>query len=295
MGRAKDIIVKPIAARDANRIVKALHYSGKVVRNSQVHLGVFLGGKCGGALQFGPSLDKRKMLGLVEGTKWNEFIELNRMALADWLPRNGESRAIAVSMRLLRRAYPGLKWVVSFADATQCGDGTIYRASGFVLTGIKINNQLWRAPTGETFNDTSIRPGIGGSKERQRPADVFSRTSLTDGRSKQQQAAAIISRTTTTKGKHILNSGASSMAAFKEAGWQPLPGFQLRYIYFLDPAARERLTVPIIPFSEIEKRGAGMYRGKPRAGSIASDALANQAGKGGATPTPALQTNGRRT
>lgn len=268
MGRAKEIIVKPIAAKDAIRIIKALHYSGKVVQNSQVHFGVFLDGKCGGALQFGPSLDKRKMLGLVEGTRWNEFIELNRMALADWLPRNGESRAIAVAMRLLRRSYPWLRWVVSFADATQCGDGMIYRASGFVLTGIKVNNQVWQAPDGERF----------------------SRTSLTDGRSKRQQqrAAGIISRTTTTKGKHILNSGASSMRAYKEAGWEPLLGFQLRYIYFLDPTARERLTVPIIPFSEIEKRGAGMYLGKPRAGSIASDAPASQAGEGGATPTSAL-------
>ena len=292
MGRAKDIQIRPIAATDANRVVRALHYSGKVVNNSQVHFGVFLDGKCGGALQFGPSLDKRKLIGLVAGTQWNEFIELNRMALADWLPRNGESRAISVAMRLLRKHYPWLQWVVSFADATQCGDGTIYRASGFVLTGIKKNDQVWEAPTGEVFNDTSIRPGIGGEREREREraAKVFSRTSLTDGRSKQQQqqAAAILSRTTTTKGKHILNSGASSMKAFKEAGWRPKPGFQLRYLYFLDPAARERLTVPIIPFDEIEKRGAGMYRGRPRAGSKNGVAACDQQVEGGSIPTPAL-------
>ena len=291
MGRAKDILVKPIAARDANRIIRALHYSGKVVQNSQVHFGVFLDGKCGGALQFGPSLDKRKMLGLVEGTLWNEFIELNRMALADWLPRNGESRAIATALRLLKRQYPHLKWVVSFADGCQCGDGTIYRAAGFVLTGIKRNNQLWRAPSGEQFTSHACRNVDHHTKEHARAVRVFSRTSLTDGRSKQQQqqAAAIVSRTTTTtKGKHILNSGASSMAAFKQAGWEPIPGFQLRYIYFLDPTARDRLTVPIIPFSEIGNRGAGMYRGKPRVGSVGSDTSAVQAGEGGATPTPTL-------
>lgn len=267
LGRAKDIIVKPISSRDANRIVRALHYSGKVVNNSQVHLGVFLDGACGGALQFGPSLDKRKLVGLVGGTLWNEFIELNRMALADWLPRNGESRAIAVAMRLLRKTYPWLKWVVSFADGCQCGDGTIYRASGFVLTGIKRNDQVWQAPGGETF----------------------SRTSLTDGRSKrQQQAVAVISRTTTTKGKHILNSGASSMRAFKDAGWTPKPGYQFRYVYFLDPSARQRLTVPIIPFSEIERRGAGMYRGKMRVRSVGSDTSGDQPEEGGANPTRTL-------
>jgi hypothetical protein len=165
VGDAKRIIVKPISAQDANRIVRQLHYSGKVVNNSQLHLGVFLDGKCGGAMQFGPSLDKRKMLGLVTGTLWNEFIELNRMAFADWLPRNGESRALGYAFRFIRKHYPHIKWIVSFADGTQCGDGTIYRASGFVLTGIKENNQIWEAPTGETFNDTSIRPGIGGERE----------------------------------------------------------------------------------------------------------------------------------
>lgn len=292
MATAKDLIVKPISAADARRIICAIHYSGKVVNNSQVHLGVFLSDKCGGAMSFGPSLDKRKIVGLVAGTGWNEFIELNRMAFADWLPRNGESRCIGYAMRWLRKTYPHLKWVVSFADATQCGDGTIYRASGFALTGLKRNSQIWEAPNGETFNDTSIRPGIGGARARARAAKAtFSRMSLTDGRPKQQQqqAVSILSRTTVTKGAHILNSGASSMAAFKAAGWKPKEGFQLRYLYFLDPTARARLTVPILPFSEIDQQGAGMYRGQKRAGSSATAAPVIQTGEGGGNPTPALQ------
>lgn len=58
MGDAKRLVVQPISAADAGRIVKSLHYSRKVVNNSQLHLGVFLDGRCGGAMQFGPSLDK---------------------------------------------------------------------------------------------------------------------------------------------------------------------------------------------------------------------------------------------
>ena len=80
------------------------------------------------------------------------------------------------------------------------------------------------------------------------------------------------------------------MRAFKEAGWKPKTGFQLRYIYFLDPTARDRLTVPILPFSEIDRRGAGMYRGKPRARSADSGTPGVQSGGGGATPTRALLT-----
>jgi hypothetical protein len=297
MASAKDLIVKPISAADANRIVKSLHYSGKVVQNSQLHLGVFLNGRCGGAMQFGPSLDKRKIQPLVSGTLWNEFLELNRMAFADWLPRNSESRCIAYAMRWIRKTYPHIKWIVSFADGTQCGDGTIYRASGFVLTGIKENDQIWQAPSGEVFNDTSIRPGIGGERERERERERESVSSSRERRSptaaasvsKQGQSRySVVSRTTMTKANNILDTGASSMKAFKDAGWKPLPGFQLRYIYFIDPTARERLTVPIIPFSEIARRGAGMYRGKPRAGSAGSGTPPIQGGRGGATPTPAL-------
>jgi hypothetical protein len=273
VGEAKRLEVRPISASDANRIVKALHYSKKVVNNSQLHLGVFLDGKCGGAMQFGPSLDKRKIQPLVRGTLWNEFIELNRMAFADWLPRNGESRCLGYAMRWIRKTYPHIKWVVSFADGTQCGDGTIYRASGFVLTGIKENNQIWEAPEGK----------------------VFSRTSVTDGRSKQQQqqqAKAVISRTTTTKGGHICETGASSMKKYKESGWKPKSGFQLRYVYFIDQDARKRLTVPVLPFSEIDRLGAGMYKGKARERSADSGTPGNQSGRGGAIPTRSLQTPG---
>lgn len=250
MGEAKRLEVKPIASSDANRIVRELHYSHKVVNNSQLHLGVFLDGKCGGAMQFGPSLDKRKVQTLVRGTLWNEFIELNRMAFADWLPRNGESRCIAFAMRWIRKNYPQIKWVVSFADGAQCGDGTIYRASGFVLTSIKKNTSLWAGPDGSVIADATVK----------------------------------------TNPLRTATNGGASMRAYKEAGFRPIPGFQLRYVFFIDPTARQRLTVPILPFSEIERQGAGMYRGKQvsRARSIDVDAAGDQPAEGGSTPTLAL-------
>lgn len=304
MAGAKDIILKFIDYKSANAAVKKWHYSGKVVNNSVLHIGVFINDRLGGVMQFGSPLDKRKVLPLVRDTKWNDMLELNRMAFSDLLPRNSESRAISVAMRLIKKHYPNIEWVLSFADGTQCGDGTIYRASGFVLTGIKKNTQIWVAPSGNIFqgnsasgvsncnikhaeamaevrkglifNNTSLRLGIGGKRERERPARVFSRITPTDHKSKRQrqQANDIVCRTSMTKANNILETGASSMKVFKDAGWKPLEGFQLRYIYFLNQSARDRLTVPIIPFSEIEKRGAGMYKGKKRGGSADDGTLA---------------------
>lgn len=285
MGDAKNIVLRPIPAQEANELVKRVHYSGKVVQNSQLHIGVFYNGKLEGAMQFGPSLDKRKIQGLVSDTAWHEFIELNRMAFSDILPRNSESRALSIAMKLLRKYAPQVKWVVTFADGTQCGDGTIYRAAGFVLTAIKENDQIWEAPAGARF----------------------SRTSLTDNRSKNEQSKAQrLCRVTATKGQNIIHSaslrpgigaigcaartgGASSMKVYKEAGFVPLSGHMLRYIYFIDPTYRARLTVPELPYSEIERRGASMYKGKPGGGGEIDNAPQSNEETGGASPTRPLE------
>ena len=142
MGRAKEILVKVIPAKIANEFVKKHHYSGKVVPNSNLHFGCFLDDKLHGVMSYGTSMDKRKILPLVDGTLWNEMLELNRMAFDDYLPKNSESRCIAISIKLLKKNAPHIKWILSYSDGTQCGDGTIYRASGFELTGLKENKTI---------------------------------------------------------------------------------------------------------------------------------------------------------
>ena len=227
MATAKDITLKPIPANIANKVIKRLHYSGKVVNNSQLHIGVFLGGILHGAMQFGPSLDKRKIQGLVAGTKWHEFLELNRMAFDDTLPRNSESRAIAVAMKIIKKHAPQVKWVISFADATQCGDGTIYRASGFVLTGITENKNLAMLKDGTVIHKMTLESNPLRSDYAK------------------------------------INVGKNDFSNYlTKKGAKRLSGFQLRYIYFIDKSYRKRLTVPEIPFERIREMGAAMYKGR---------------------------------
>ena len=230
MASAKEIKVKVIPSKIANDFVRKHHYSGKVQQNSSIHFGVFLHNVLHGVLSYGNPIDKRKVIGLVKDTKWNEFLELNRMALDKYLPTNSESRSLSVSIKLIKRNAPHIKWILSFADGTQCGDGTIYRASGFILTGINRNSTIYRLPSGECIakHGTSKRDLTGSVR---------------------------------------------------------LDGFQLRYIYLIDKTCK--LTVPEIPFSEIEKRGASMYLGK-RPGSVDSCTVSSQDKSGGANPTPGL-------
>lgn len=252
MASAKDIIVKPIKAATANAVVKKIHYSGKVVQNSQLHFGVFLNGKLEGAMQFGPPINKKGTLAIVKGTKWGGMIELNRMAFSDALPKNSESRAMGVVFRLIKKMYPQIEWVVSFSDGTQCGDGTIYRAAGFTLTDIRKSDALRRNPsTGEVMH--------------------------------------------VIQAHHLMMS-----KEFRT--WEPTKGFQLRYVYFINKAAKDRLAVPILPFSKIDEVGAGMYKGErltiaERKGTIENKRVneansSDQLESGGATPTHTLQSNG---
>ena len=230
----KDIHIKPIDSSRANKFIKEHHYSESVVPNSQLHLGAFYHGRLEGVLQFGPPMVRENVIGLVEGTGWNEMMELNRMAFTDALPQNSGSRCLSIAFKLFEKHAPQVKWILSYADATRCGDGAVYRASNFVLTGIKENTSMLELPGGEVICDLVItshsddpRPELNGKSV----ADV-------------------------TDGKCTEN-------AFKKAtGAKPAPGYQLRYIYFIDKDYRENLTVPEIPYERIDELNAGMYKGE---------------------------------
>lgn len=240
MGRCKEIIIKVIPASVANPFVKKHHYSGKVVPNSTLHFGAFLDGKLHGVLSYGPSLCKANMLGIVEGTGWNEFLELNRMAFDDYLPRNSESYCIGATLRMIKKNAPQIKWVVSFADGCQCGDGTIYRASNFLLTGIKEGTHFYKLPNGESYTALTMKlHGYSGQLVKCCSRETYNR---------------II-------GTKVGNPEAIDRL-MKEIGAQKLIGYSLRYIYFLDKKYKDRLTVPILPFSKIDEMGAGMYKGE---------------------------------
>ena len=148
MGRAKEITLKVIPSKIAGTFVK--------INNSTLHFGAFLDGGLHGVMSFGPSMDKNNLIKLVEGTRCSNFLELNRMSFDEYLPRNSESFCLGKAFRLIKRNAPQVKWVISFADGCSFGDGTIYRASNFILTGIKKNTDLLLLPSGEKVHKLSL-------------------------------------------------------------------------------------------------------------------------------------------
>lgn len=94
-------------------------------------LGVFWDRRCGGVLTFGQPGMNTATRGL--GIAHREALELRKMYLTDALPRNSESRCLAVAARLIRAAYPELRALITYCDADQAA--VAYRAAGWVNWG----------------------------------------------------------------------------------------------------------------------------------------------------------------
>lgn len=152
------------------------------------------------------------------------------MAFSDILPKNSESRALSICMKLIKKNYPFVNWILTFADATSCGDGTIYRACGFLLVGINKNTTIYEMPDGSLISNIAMRMSTSFQKK-------------------------YIGRLVGSKGQKI---------AQEEKGAVLKKGFQIRYIKFLDQKLQKDLTLDILDYNELEKKDAKMYKGMRR-------------------------------
>lgn len=130
-----DFAVRVIDRKLACDMIRANHYSGTIYNGSYIHLGVFASGEMLGVLQFGYAMNPASMASVVADTAKDEYLELNRMWLADALPRNSESRAISFALKFIKRRYPRIAWIQSFADERCQRFGVVYQAANFLYCG----------------------------------------------------------------------------------------------------------------------------------------------------------------
>ncbi len=110
---------------------KTWHYSRCMPAGKLVKVGVWESGKFIGVVLFGlgatPNLSKSYDL------KMTECCELTRVALTKHA--TPVSRVVAIALRFLKKQCPGVRLVVSFADASQGHHGGIYQAGGWLFSG----------------------------------------------------------------------------------------------------------------------------------------------------------------
>lgn len=119
----------------AKYAVEKWHYSRCMPAGKSVKIGVWEDKQFIGVVLFSCGASPpmyvwaKRELGLAN----TEVCELTRVALKDH--KTSVSRIIAIALRLLKTACPGLRLVVSFADCDQDHHGGIYQAGNWIYCG----------------------------------------------------------------------------------------------------------------------------------------------------------------
>lgn len=107
------------------------HYSKLKPAGSTVHFGVWENGKFIGVVLYGRGVAPNLLSPY--GLKVNQGCELIRIALTNH--KTEVSRIVSITLRLLKKSYPGLKLVISFADPYQDHHGGVYQAGNWIYLG----------------------------------------------------------------------------------------------------------------------------------------------------------------
>ena len=162
---SNEFYIKEIDRKIANDIIIKHHYSKKFYNATYIHLGLFNEENIIGVLQYGYAMNPASGGSVVLGTKNNEYLELNRMWIKDDVGKYPESRAVSYSLKYIRKKYPTIKWIQSFADERCGGFGIVYQACSFDYYG-EHKSDFWELD-GETFHNsimTSEKAGPRGYK-----------------------------------------------------------------------------------------------------------------------------------
>jgi hypothetical protein len=137
-----DFYIKEIDRNLANDIIVKNHYSHKYYNATYIHLGIYINNELLGVLQYGYAMNPASQGGVVKNTEQDEYLELNRMWIDDKGLKNSESKAISYSIKYIKKKYPKIKWIQSFADERCKCFGIVYQACSFSYYG-EHNQIFW--------------------------------------------------------------------------------------------------------------------------------------------------------
>ena len=181
-----EFYIKEIQRELAIKTIIENHYSKKVYNGTYINLGVFYNNGLIGVLQYGYAMNPASCGSVVKDTSMDEYLELNRMWLSDDIQtKYSESQAFSYSIKYIRRKYPTIKWIQSFADERCGGFGIVYQACSFDYYG-EHTSKFWELED-VVYHNTSMtvskdskryKNNVGGCKHLQENKDLAIKYSL---------------------------------------------------------------------------------------------------------------------
>ena len=145
----------------AKYAVEHWHYSRRMPMPPMVRIGVWEGGRFVGCVIF--ARGNTPTLGRAYGLEMTEVAELVRVALTNHA--TPVSRIVSIALKMLRKAAPELRLVVSFADPAEGHHGGIYQAGGWVYTGESEPSWQWFHEGRWKHNREITSGAFGGSRK----------------------------------------------------------------------------------------------------------------------------------
>jgi hypothetical protein len=130
------------------------HYAKRMLVGKTAKIGVWEGGAFRGCVIFAPGSSGVGNIGPSMGMPTEQVCELQRVALADHVAP--VSRIVSIALRLVRREFPKIRLVVSYADPAEGHHGGIYQAMGWVYVGLSAATPIWVGPDGRTYHDRNV-------------------------------------------------------------------------------------------------------------------------------------------
>lgn len=147
----KEIKIIPCEKKIADEIVKKNHYSKKPTKNSFISFLVYWKNKINGVIQLGYGIRPK-----IKGEfNFNEIREFDRMWLSDEMPKYSETITISLLHNFLKKCYPNIKFLISYADTSVGNKGIIYRASNYKLIN-KIKVDFYILENGERIHPITM-------------------------------------------------------------------------------------------------------------------------------------------
>lgn len=147
----KEIRIEICDKKIADGIISEHHYSGKPTKNSFLSMVVYYKNNISGALQLGYGI-RPKNKGDFNPEEVREF---DRMWLSDEMPKFSETITLSLLHNFLKKAFPFIKYLISYSDTSVGNMGTIYRAGNYKLID-KIKADFYILPSGERVHPVTM-------------------------------------------------------------------------------------------------------------------------------------------
>lgn len=155
----------------ASLFIERFHYSGHAPKGTSCWYGLFIKQALIGVVGIGRGNNKSLSTGMGIPT-----LELVRLAIVDWAPKNSGSYFLSRVIKLFKEDRPDIRCLVSFADPNVGHSGGVYRASNWQFVGQIAEDYQYKMPDGRLVHKSKFRCK-DGKTERER-ADAANATKV---------------------------------------------------------------------------------------------------------------------